>query len=133
MWRNRLLKNFSAAARAAAPPLPGHQTKSERRHPKRYGPRLPRWLSQPQQDLRQARHRLLGLPRRAACHPKPAGGPILAHHCPAPLRFRLTADTFAAITFLVRKFLKHQGYAPNLSAPNTFNEKVLHKMLFDQG
>jgi hypothetical protein len=33
---------------------------------------------------------------------------------------------------LVRKFLKHQGYAPNLSSPNTFNEKVLHKMLFDR-
>src|SRR5262249_34695775 len=34
--------------------------------------------------------------------------------------------------FLARKFLRHQGYVPNLAAPNTFNEKLLHRMLFDR-
>jgi hypothetical protein len=34
--------------------------------------------------------------------------------------------------FLVRKFLRHQGYVPNLAAPSTFNEKLLHRMLFDR-
>lgn len=33
---------------------------------------------------------------------------------------------------LLCEFLKSLGYAPNLSSPNTFNEKVLHKMLFDR-
>jgi TupA-like ATPgrasp len=34
--------------------------------------------------------------------------------------------------FLVLKFRTELGYSPNLSSPNTFNEKVLHKMLFDR-
>src|SRR5262249_24098409 len=97
-------------------PLSGHQTKGERRYQKRYGSRLPRCLSQPQQDLCQAPHCLLGLPRRAACRSKPAGGPILAIHCPAPLRFRLTADTFAPITILPAKCLillvRDDGFEP---------------------
>jgi hypothetical protein len=33
---------------------------------------------------------------------------------------------------LVRKFMRHQGYEPNLAAPSTFNEKVLHRLLFDR-
>ena len=33
---------------------------------------------------------------------------------------------------LQREFLKSLGYTPNLSSPNTFNEKVLHRMLFDR-
>src|SRR5215470_12535101 len=33
---------------------------------------------------------------------------------------------------LVRKFLRHHGYVPNLASPNTFSEKILHKMLFDR-
>jgi len=34
--------------------------------------------------------------------------------------------------FLLRKFLRHQGYLPNLATPTTFNEKLLHRMLFDR-
>ena len=30
--------------------------------------------------------------------------------------------------FLVRKFLRHHGYVPNLASPNTFSEKILHKI-----
>jgi hypothetical protein len=33
--------------------------------------------------------------------------------------------------FLLRKFFRHQGYLPNLATPTTFNEKLLHRMLFD--
>ena len=33
---------------------------------------------------------------------------------------------------LIFRFLKRHGYAPNLLSPNTFSEKLLHKMLFDR-
>ncbi len=33
---------------------------------------------------------------------------------------------------LTKKFRKVHGYAPNLSAPETFNEKILHRMIFDR-
>ena len=33
---------------------------------------------------------------------------------------------------LTEKFRKIHGYTPNLSAPEAFNEKILHKMIFDR-
>jgi hypothetical protein len=34
--------------------------------------------------------------------------------------------------FLLRKFMKYHEYVPDPSSPKTFNEKILHKMLFDR-
>src|SRR6266446_2056324 len=53
-------------------PLSGDQAQDQRRHTQRYRSRLPRRLPCSGQDLRQARHRLLGLSRLKACHPRPA-------------------------------------------------------------
>ena len=90
-------------------PLPGHQTEGERRHQKRYGPRLPRRLSRPQQDLRKARHRFLGLPRLATFSAKPSASPTLACKHQAPLRHSLSATTFAPITERRRKCAYREG------------------------
>ena len=79
-------------------PLPRHQTQSLRRHPQRSRPRLSRRLPRPRQDLRQARHHLLGLPRGTARHPR------RSHHLaappvdPRPSQTALTATTFAPVT-----------------------------------
>src|ERR1700757_3523725 len=35
-------------------------------------------------------------------------------------------------TYLVDKFIHYHGYKPNLSAPATFNEKILYRMVFDR-
>ena len=45
---------------------------------------------------------------------KGPGGPILAHSCPAPLRRRLTADTFAPITRIPLSYC----FCGNLHAPS---------------
>src|SRR6202167_3453076 len=50
--------------------LPGHQAQDQRRNPQRRRPRLPRRLSRPPEDLRQERHRILGLPRRTPQSPR---------------------------------------------------------------
>ena len=34
--------------------------------------------------------------------------------------------------YLLRKFIKYHGYAPNFYKPATFNEKLFHRMLFDR-
>ena len=51
-------------------PLPGDQAPGQRRHPERSRPRLPRRLPRPRQDLPEAPHRLLGLPRRQDRRPR---------------------------------------------------------------
>jgi hypothetical protein len=68
-----------------------------------------------QQDLRQASHPPSELPRRPACRAKRAEGPMLGHNCPAPLRRRLTANTFCAYHAHPAKLLFFCG---NLHAPS---------------
>ena len=79
-------------------PLPGDQAQDQRRYAQRSRARLPRCLSRPRQDLRQARHRLLGLSRRQARNPKSARRPPPPSPRRASLRVRLTARTFAPVT-----------------------------------
>src|SRR5713101_8433814 len=81
------------------------RTQGQRRHKKRHRSRLPRCLPRPQQDLRKARHRLLGLSRITARSAKPPRHPILADNRQAPLRHRLTAPTFAPLTHFVSNSL----------------------------
>ena len=66
-------------------------TRSENR------PRLPRRLPRLDEDLRQARRLVLGLPRQPARHPRRATHPPPARPHP-PARRRLTARPFAPLT-----------------------------------
>ena len=68
------------------------------RNKKRSGPRLPRRLPGPPQDLRKARIHLLGLSRRTSRGAKSPRCPGTAPTHQAALRHRLTAPTFAPIT-----------------------------------
>ncbi len=85
-------------------PLPGHATQDLRWNPLRCRPRHTRRLPWAHENLRQASHQLLGLPRRpppcagSACRPKPRRS-----HPPA--RCSLTARTFAPVTDYIFKLL----------------------------
>jgi hypothetical protein len=78
-------------------PLPRHQTQSLRRHPKRPWPRLSRRLPRPRQDLRQARHHFLGLPRGTAHHPRRSYHLAASPVGPCPSQTALTATSFAPL------------------------------------
>ena len=60
--------------------------------------RLPRRIPRPRQDLRQARHRVLGLPRLKTGCPRQPGHPIPAGIGRHPTPTALTAASFAPIT-----------------------------------
>src|SRR5271166_1013483 len=98
--------------------LPGHQAQDQRRNPQRRRPRLPRRLPRPPQDLRQARHRLLGLPRRTPRRPRLPGHP---RTCRNRQRARpeatLIAATFAPVTKMAPKSLKSRDQRAEIPAP----------------
>src|SRR5258708_29030680 len=104
--------------------LTGHQAQGHRRHQKRPRSRLPRRLPRPQQDLRKARHRILGLPRITAPSAKPPRCPSPAANHQAPLRHSVTATTFAPLTEdtpMELAMLKKKMVDPNTS------DRELHK------
>src|SRR5271154_4307881 len=80
-------------------PLPRHQTQSLRRHPQRSRPRMSRRLPRPRQDLRQARHHFLGLPRGTAHHPRRSHHLAASPVGPRPSQTALTATSFAPLTW----------------------------------
>src|SRR5271165_2721613 len=76
-------------------------------NPQRRRPRLPRRLPEPPQDLRQARHRLLGLPRRTPRSPRLPGNPRPRRNRQrARPQATLIAQTFAPVTENLTKSLK---------------------------
>ena len=89
--RTRSARGFTPARR----PLGDRQRYAPYRRP----PRLPRRLPRLDEDLRQARRLVLGLPRQPARHPRRATHPPLARPHP-PARRRLTARPFAPVTVI---------------------------------
>src|SRR5208283_3487723 len=86
--------------------LPGHQAQDQRRNPQRRRPRLPRRLPRPLQNLLQARHRLLGLPRRTPRSPRMPANPSPRRN---RQRARPKATLIAATVAPVTQNLPHSG------------------------
>jgi len=92
----------AGAARHPAPhqwlgerhPLPGHPAQDQRGHTLGCRPRLPRRLPRADEDMRQARRRLLELPRRPPQRPRCTMRPVSPRTDPTPSRC-LIARTFA--------------------------------------
>ncbi len=101
-------------------PLPSHQAQDQRRNPQRRRPRMPRRLPRPPQDLRQARHRFLGLPRRT-----PRSSRLPGHPHPRRNRQRarpkaaLSAPTFAPVPGIRSSDLNQHGKYRYLGAAAT--------------
>src|SRR5271168_104710 len=99
--------------------LPGHQAQDQRRNPQRRRPRLPRRLSRPPEDLRQERHRILGLPRRTPQSPR-------LPTYPSPRRNRQRARPPAAM--IASAFAPVTKKAPN--ALNSLDAELKSSLAF---
>jgi hypothetical protein len=90
----------------------GHPPQALRWHPLRSRTRLPRRLPRPSQDLRQARHPLLGLSRRPLAGPRRARHLALGPTRP-PDRPHVTARPFAPLTYGTRTESGHKPAIQN--------------------
>ena len=79
-------------------PLPGDQAQGLGRHAESCGPRRPRRVPRPDEDLRQARRLVLGLPRHSPHGRRRPYHSAVAEHRPSARQPSLSARTFAPVT-----------------------------------